>query len=49
MTALAPPPIVNKADKTSNMPIDIYKSTSIAILIKRAPLNKSAFIINCKK
>lgn len=37
------PPIVKNADISKSIPIEKYKSKSIASLIKSAPLNKSAF------
>ena len=42
MTAVAPPPIVNIADIKSKIPTARYKSKPSAILMKSAPLNKSA-------
>jgi hypothetical protein len=43
ITAVAPPPIVKKAETSNRIPIDKYKSKSIANLMNKAPLNKSAF------
>ncbi len=39
------PPIVNKADINSKIPIAAYKSRSIESLINKAPENKSAYFI----
>ncbi len=45
MTAVAPPPIANKALIINKIPIDKYKSKSNESLMNSAPLNKSALEI----
>jgi hypothetical protein len=42
ITAVAPPPIVNRADRNKSIPIEMYRSMFIASLMNNAPLNKSA-------
>jgi hypothetical protein len=42
VTAVAPPPIVKNAEISNKIPIDRYRSKSMASFMNKAPLNKSA-------